>query len=365
MLAIWLLAVAQATTPNIFHDPHRFPIGVWLQSPENAKRYKDAGINFYIGLWQGPTEQQLRDLRAAGMPVICDQNAIGLAHRGDPEILGWTQQDEPDNAQPSGNGYGPCVPPANVVAKFRELKAADPSRPVVLNLGQGVANDDWVGRGSGASLSDYQTYVGGGDIVSYDIYPVSSYSKQPSEDYLWLVPKGVDRLQSWVHGAKPTWNCLECTGVDSGKKPTPDQVKAELWMSVIHGSRGIVYFAHEFKPAFKEAALLQDSAMLAAVTKMNAQLQGLASVINLGKVGRTIRVSSLKPSVGVDTLELSYGGATYLFAVGMANEPTTATFSVPSGRSAEVLGEGRSVQIDGGRFAEEFSPYAVHLYRIR
>src|SRR5947209_1716701 len=51
-----------------------FPIGVWLQDPQNAPRYRDAGFNLYVGLWQGPTEEQLAALAAAGMPVICAQN---------------------------------------------------------------------------------------------------------------------------------------------------------------------------------------------------------------------------------------------------------------------------------------------------
>jgi len=37
------------------NDPKFFPIGVWLQSPPNAKRYKDVGINVFVGLYQGPT----------------------------------------------------------------------------------------------------------------------------------------------------------------------------------------------------------------------------------------------------------------------------------------------------------------------
>ncbi|MFH1566370.1 MAG: hypothetical protein ABIL09_00100, partial [Gemmatimonadota bacterium] len=40
-----------------------FPIAVWLQDPANAARYQAAGINLYVGLWQGPTEAQLEALR--------------------------------------------------------------------------------------------------------------------------------------------------------------------------------------------------------------------------------------------------------------------------------------------------------------
>ena len=149
----------------------------------------------------------------------------------------------------------------------------------MLNLGQGVANDEWKGRGAGASLDDYPGYVRGADIVSFDVYPVAGIEKANGADFLWYVPKGVDRLVKWTDGNKPVWNCIECTRIgDPRAKATPAQVKAEVWMALVHGSRGLIYFVHEFKPKFNEHALLDDPEMLAAVTKINRQIRELAPV---------------------------------------------------------------------------------------
>ena len=367
MVAACLLPVLLANQQSLLSDPNRFPIAVWLQSPANAERYQKAGINLYVGLWEGPKEDDLTALRKAGMPVICDQNKVGLSHVTDPTIVGWLQQDEPDNAQPAGNGYGPCIPPAKIVDRYKAMKAQDASRPVLLNLGQGVANDEWIGRGNGASLDDYKTYVHGGDIVSFDIYPVAGYPKPNSEDYLYLVPKGVDRMRGWVEKKTPTWNCIECTGIDSMKQATPEQVKAEVWMSIIHGSTGLIYFVHQFKPTFKEAALLSDPLMLKGVTELNAQVQSLAPVINTGKVFPDAKVQSLDPTIPVDILAKRYGKETYVFAVGMRNKATKAIFSVPGIKTSatiEAIGESRSMVNNAGSFADDFKPYAVHLYRI-
>src|SRR5262245_32166124 len=41
-------------------DPSFFPITVWLQSPSSAPGFAAIGINTYIGLYQGPTETDLR-----------------------------------------------------------------------------------------------------------------------------------------------------------------------------------------------------------------------------------------------------------------------------------------------------------------
>jgi len=154
------------------HDARFFPIAVWLQSPRNAGQYRAAGINTYVGLWQGPTESQLADLKAAGMKVICDQNATARAHLDDPTIIGWMHGDEPDNAQPlaGSKGYGPPIPANTIIASYQKIREADPSRPVMLNLGQGVAWDGYYGRGVRTNHpEDYPEYLRGCDIASFDI----------------------------------------------------------------------------------------------------------------------------------------------------------------------------------------------------
>ncbi len=356
-------------------DADYFPIAVWLQGPQNAPRYKAAGINLYIGLWKGPTEQQLEELARHEMPVICSQNEVGLAHIDNPIIVGWMHGDEPDNAQAvkdpvSGqSAWGPCIPPEQIVDDYEQLRQKDPSRPILLNLGQGVANDEWHGRGAGAKLSDYETYVKGGDIISFDVYPVVGIRKPDGENYLWYVPKGVDRLVRWTEGRKIIWNCIECTSIsEAGKRATPQQVKAEVWMSLIHGSTGIIYFVHQFEPTFCEWALLQDAEMLEAVAAINAQIASLAPVLNSATVQGAVQVTSSDPEVPVDVMAKRHQGTTYLFAVGMRNGPATASFEVadlPATCTAEVLGEDRQIEVKDGRFSDEFAPYAVHLYRLR
>src|SRR5690348_15985940 len=80
-------------------DPSYFPIAVWLQSPSQAARYEAAGVNLYVGLYRGPNEKDLAELKNAGMQAFCSQNRYALAHLDDPTIVGWMQPDEPDNAQ--------------------------------------------------------------------------------------------------------------------------------------------------------------------------------------------------------------------------------------------------------------------------
>ncbi|MGO8731708.1 MAG: hypothetical protein ACLQVM_02830 [Terriglobia bacterium] len=372
-------AKAQNPYPQWKHGPPAdasyFPLAVWLQNPDYAARYKAAGINVYVGLWRGPTEQQLSDLTKVGMPVICEQNAVGLAHKNDPIIVGWMHGDEPDNLQDvtdrktGKRGYGPAVPPASVVREYQALRAADPTRPVLLNLGQGVANDEWVGRGPDAKLDVYPDYIKGADIVSFDVYPVTNIGKTDGENYLWYVARGVDRLVKWSRGERIVWNALECTHIDNPKaKVTPAQLRAEVWMSLVHGSRGIVYFVHEFKPRSDDHALLDDPPMLAAVTRINAQIRQLAPVLNSPTVEGAVTVTSSSEKVPIAGMVKRQGDSIYLFTVGMRNAAATGSFSLPAlppEAQIRVLGEGRTLLAKNGKFTDAFKAYDVHLYRIK
>ena len=70
-------------------DDSCLPIAVWYAGAEACAHVPEGGLQFLQGLWMGPTEAQLAELKKQGMPVICDQNAVGLAHKDDPLILGW------------------------------------------------------------------------------------------------------------------------------------------------------------------------------------------------------------------------------------------------------------------------------------
>lgn len=348
-------------------DPGYFPIAVWLQSPSNAERYKKAGINLYVGLYRGPSEEELATLKAAGMRVVCEQNSVGLQHRDDPTIAGWMHGDEPDNAQPlpGGKGYGGPIPYTKIVDDYKRLQANDPTRPIMLNLGQGVANDRWVGRA--AKVEDYPHYCEGSDIVSFDVYPVASLRKPAGAESLWFVPKGVDRLREWTKDQKRVWNCIECTHIDDPERQaTPEQVRSEVWMSLIHGSRGLIYFVHQFKPRFNEHALLDDPVMLPAMTALNRQIQELAPILNSPTVANGAQVASSNAEVPVDVLVKRQGKTTYVFAAGMRNGITRAAITLPGVKTARVtvLGENRAVFVRDGKLEDAFSNFGVHLYRI-
>ena len=356
--------------PNGFpQDPEFFPIAVWLQAPANAERYRKIGINTYVGLWRGPTEEQLDALDQAGIRLVCGQSERSLRFKDRPTIVGWIHGDEPDNAQSlgSGKGYGPPIPPATIVQGYEAIRRADPSRPVLLNLGQGVAWDGWYGRGVRTNHpEDYPEYLKGCDIASFDIYPASHDNPEVAGN-LWYVPRGVDRLRRWSEGRKDVWCCIETTRINNpDRKPTPAQVRSEVWMALIHGAKGLIYFSHEFKPEFIEAGLLADADMARAVAALNRQILELAPALNSPDAEPGATLTSSEAAVPIDFAVKRLEGSTYIFAAAMREGDTTGTITLPNTGDVqvEVLGEDRTIEAVAGRWEDRFTTDQVHLYRI-
>jgi hypothetical protein len=353
-------------------DPAFFPIAVWAQNPVNASAYKENGINMYISIHGGLDQEKLDHLKKAEMKVIAHQNDFGLTKLDEPLIYGWMHGDEPDNAQRNRkeNKWDPCRDPAVIVADYNKIKEKDPSRPVYLNVGRGVAYTNWVGRGACRGKVDMYKisnngYLKGCDIASFDIYPVNS-REEDVEGRLWYVAKGIDNLQEWSDHKKPTWCWIETTRISdkAKRKPTPAEVKSEVWMALIHGAKGFGYFCHSFVGKTDDAALLHDAEMILSVKAINEQVKSLAPVMNNPDTEGYATVTAGNGSVPVDIMTKKDGKVNYIFAVAMRDGETTATFEVKSGKTVEVLGENRTIKIKKGKFSDEFADYGVHLYRV-
>ncbi len=208
--------------------------------------------------------------------------------------------DEPDNAQSDGKGgYGPPVAPAALVTQYNAYKAADPTRPIYLGLGQGVAYDGWEGRGSNAPAES--GYVPAGDIVDFDIYPYNNCGGDSNEQVtcgqFWLNAYGVDRLHAWSTRGQAVWTDIETTTIAAGTTtgPTPQQTKSEVWLSLIHGANGITYFLDTWNPSFREDGIFADPTMVSAVTALNQQVKTLAPVLNSADIPNLVGGQQLEP----------------------------------------------------------------------
>lgn len=363
------------SSQSIYDDPTFFPIAVWVQNPSDAIAYKSNGINMYVGIHQGLDQEKLDLLKKADMKVIAHQNDFGRNNLNEPLIYAWMHGDEPDNAQWNAdkNKYDPCIDPEKIIEDYNQLKLSDPTRPVYLNLGRGVAVNNWVGRGECTGNIDMYKisnngYLKGCDIASFDVYPVNSHEKEVREN-LWYVAKGIDNLLEWSDYSKPAWCWIETTRIGEegfgSRKPTPEEVKSQVWMALIHGASGVGYFCHSFAKPSDPAAFLHDEVMISAMKKVNMQITELAPVLNSPTIENFVKINSNNSNIPIDFITKKIGDTYFVFAVSMRPGKTTATFTIQDGRKVTVLGEDRKINVGKNNlFTDNFSDYEVHLYKI-
>jgi hypothetical protein len=252
-----------------------------------------------------------------------------------------------------------------IAADYERLHKADPTRPVLLNVGQGAAWDGWHGRGERSNHpEDYPEYVKGCDIVSFDIYPVT-HTHRDVKDKLEFVGRGVQRLLAAGRGRKPVWACIETSHNDNANaRPTADQVASEVWIAICSGASGIVYFAHEFAPEFVEAGLLAHDDITTGVRALNAEVLAQAPVLNTEILADAVKVTS-KPKVELAVRVHRVGDVLHVFVASLAAEATAVRCQVRGQRKGTVHGGGgASPALVDGVFHDDLPGYGHRHYRI-
>ena len=141
-------------------------------------------------------------------------------------------------------------------------------------------------------------------------------------------------------------------------------------MSILHGSRGIVYFVHgkSQSSAFDSRALLrpENAEYLLTVTKINAELNALGSIIQLPPAPGTVELEDMIGGSPVEYTAKTSNGRIHIFSVGMSPQRTRKRFhtALLAEGSVAVIGENRALPIVNGTFSDEFDGYEAHLYQI-
>jgi hypothetical protein len=89
--------------------------------------------------------------------------------------------------------------------------------------------------------------------------------------------------------------------------------------------------------------------------------------LNRPTIRDAVTVQSKNPAVPVATMVKRWAGPAYLFAVGMRDGATEATFTLAGMKgddTLEVLDENRTIAATNGSFSDYFEPWAVHLYKL-
>jgi hypothetical protein len=346
-----------------------FPLMNFYQSPASFDNAAAMGLNAYFMPGAKPPPKEYLD--ALWQKKLYGMVPFDAAAVGHPALLAWIQPHEPDTAFLVGQKAE--MSPEKMAEAYAAIKAADPAgHPVVLD----VSPEFMTGVPFATALTDeqkrtaYPAYAKAADVLTYNVYPVWGHN-QP-EKLVW-VAQAADNLRNLVGRGKPFFAMIETTTgwreIDPVKqKPLSiDDIRTEVWMAITHGATGIIYFTHQFKPKFSEHGL--DAARHAELKTLNEQITRLAPAI-LGADAAEQPTLTLAAGLASSVLGKVHGGQLYVFAqnIDMARgsgQGTIAVKGLKAGTKIEVVDEDRSITAEDGRFADEFAPLAVHIYRIK
>lgn len=321
----WTLA--RTTPAGLFLDWQPvFPRMVWDQCPWAYPESLAAGVNLYLGSSCVDGRDQLGSLagRAFSAVSIAERNVDG---RG---LIGWFQPDEPDERT--------TPTPLATPAPERES-----NRVTFLTLGShffSAAPPPAAGRGI------YRGLISRADMVGFDLYPLQGWCRTNAFAAVYEAQRELVALAA----GKPTYQWIEaapmhqCGGLD----PSPVTVRAETWLAIAGGARGIGWFPSEW-----------NSDVTQAIASVDRRIASLAPAL----LGRDVAVTE-DPAGPVKLGVRSYDGATYAIAVNSSLRSAKATLTVPGLARGllTVIGEGRTLATAGGKIKDTFPALGVHLY---
>ncbi|TAH33659.1 hypothetical protein EYC59_04595 [Candidatus Saccharibacteria bacterium] len=370
--------------------------------PTHVASLKDAGINLYMGI-EHDSVSSLTNITNGGLFAMPQQDEWTSAEVGNnPKAVAWFSSDECDM------GYGGCSGTeqqqlATQTSFVNKVKAYNDGRFVHANFGNGILRTFWSPNTMNQQVQLMDS--ASADKYTYTSPDVASIIDGAHDAPDW--PNGVAVPRAYSYGwqadqmkrfqslasPRPIWTFIETAKPYLGEAGSltiqPDQMEGAVWSAIIHEARGIAYFQHNNGTGTCSAnySIVDCPAVHAKVKAVNAAVQALAPVLNTQSYYNTTRVVNgftyyqYTFNNGTDTMLKTYNGSAYIFAgLGMRCNNTTCTsgtvdttgsktFTLPTGvngTSVEVVGEGRTLTVNGSRqFTDSFAAeYSHHVYKI-
>jgi hypothetical protein len=305
-----------------------FPLLVLAQCGGNYDAGLAARISVFVENGCGGIAAQSAALAGRALSLTSAEEA-GTGGAG---VIGWYYPDEPDL-----KGIAPEALP-----QFPSLEATGRLRVLTLSNHVYSRTDPLP-----AGRSVYPGLVAQSDLVGLDLYPLQEFCKAG-----WLpdVARAQQELVALAAG-RPTFQWIEArswhcaAGALAG---TPATIRAESWLAVAGGARGLGFFPADWPAELTPAiagVVNEVTALQPALAEPDAPVSADGPLVVTGR---------------------AHAGAFYVAAVNPTQSPQHATLRAAglTGEAAAVLGEGRSVRVSGGALSDDFGPLAVHIYVV-
>jgi hypothetical protein len=304
-----------------------FPRMVWRQCPTYYPTSIGAGINLFLGVSCAEPDEQFDRLAGRAMSTV-DAKTPGISGPGQ---VGWHHPDEADVsvgdasklAQPKGSGR---VTFLTLTDHFSEQAAPPPNGKEI-----------------------YPAFFDSADVIGFDTYPVEVRCSIAQIDNVYWMQR---ELVSLTRG-KPTFQWIEAGPMEHcrhNEDPTPEVVRAETWLAIAGGARGIGYFPDWWAEHIRNEVRLVNREILALAPAL------LAPVAKANWSAESpVRIGARK-----------YNGATYVIAVNSSTSPTTASFNLLGlgGRTLRVFRDGRTVKPLGDLVTDKLPGLGVAVYVV-
>jgi hypothetical protein len=302
-----------------------FPRMVWRQCPTYYPTSIGAGINVFLGVsCAGPAEQFAKLAgKAASTTDAKDPGVSGPSH------LGWHFPDEADVSI----GGADKLPSPKAAGRVTFLTLTD---KFSVNAAAGPYGKDI-----------YPGLFATADVIGFDTYPVEVRCSLAQIDNVYWMQRELVQLTK----GKPTFQWIEAGPMEhcrDNEDPTPTVVRAETWLAIAGGARGIGYFPDWWVEDIRNE-----------VRRVNREIVALAPAL-LGPVVNATWSTQNPVRVGVRR----YNGATYIIAVNTSTSPASASFTVPglAGRKLRVFADGRVVTPLGNLVTDKLPGLGVAIY---
>ena len=304
-----------------------FPRMVWRQCPTYYPTSIGAGINLFLGVSCTSPDEQFDRLAGRAMSTV-DAKTPGISGPGQ---VGWHLQDEADVSV----GSASKLPQPKSAGRVTFLTLTD-------HFSQRAAPPP-----NGKEI--YPAFFDSADVIGFDTYPVEVRCSVAQIDNVYWMQR---ELVALTRG-KPTFQWIEAGPMEhckSNEDPTPAVVRAETWLAIAGGARGIGYFPDWWEESIRSEVRL-----------VNREILALAPAL-LAPVAKANWSTESPVRIGARR----YNGATYVIAVNTSTSEATASFSLPGlgGRTLKVFRDGRTVKPLGDLVTDKLPPLGVAVYIV-